>query len=302
MAASKQRSAWHPANWAPLPAIGVLRLLALLPYPALMAVGRWLGRRLQAFATRRRHIAEINLALCFPERSDDERRRLLTAHFESLGMGLMEVGLTWWYSHQRFEALVEVDGSEHLAPAFAAGHGVIFFTGHFTSLEVSGRVLSRLAPALPMYRPNNNPLLEAIMVHHRERGVERTIPRDDVRLMLRTLRANKGVWFAPDQNYGLKHSVFADFFGVPAACNTSTSRFAGMTGARVVPFVVLRRPQGGYLMRIQPALVDFPGDDVRHDTQRLNDILEGWVREAPEQYNWIHRRFKDRPNGEPRFY
>jgi KDO2-lipid IV(A) lauroyltransferase len=120
--------------------------------------------------------------------------------------------------------------------------------------------------------------------------------------MIRTLRANQGVWFAPDQNYGLKNSVFADFFGVAAATNTSTSRFAELTGASVVPFVVLRRPQGGYRMRIEPALKDFPTADPLKDTVRLNAILERWAREAPEQYNWLHRRFKDRPGDEPRFY
>lgn len=302
LAAPNQHTLLNPAGWWPHLAIGLLRLLSLLPHRPLMAVGRWLGRRVQQFAARRVEIARINLGLCFPELDDARRERLLTAHFEALGMGLMDFAVAWWWPDRRLDPLVQIDGAEHLQPAFDAGQGVIFFTGHFTSLEMSGRLLSRLAPALPMYRPNNNPAIEAIMVANRERHVERTIPRDDVRLMLRSLRANKGVWFAPDQNYGLKHSVFADFFAVPAATNTSTSRFAAMTGARVMPFVVLRRAGGGYRMVIEPALADFPSDDVRHDTQRLNDILERWAREAPEQYNWIHRRFKDRPDDGPRFY
>ena len=244
----------------------------------------------------------INLALCFPDASPAERDRLLRRHFEAVGMGLMDFAVAWWWSDRRMRPLVTIDGSEHLEPAFAKGKGVIFFTGHFTSLEMSGRLLSGLAPALPMYRPNENPVIERLMVKNRELHVERTIPRDDVRLMIRTLRANKGVWFAPDQNYGLKHSVFANFFGVPAATNTSTSRFAGLTGASVVPFIVLRRPEGGYRMCIQPALEDFPTENPQQDTQRLNDIIERWAREAPEQYNWLHRRFKDRPGDEKRFY
>ena len=140
------------------------------------------------------------------------------------------------------------------------------------------------------------------MVRNRERHVEQTIPRQDVRLMIRTLKQGKGVWFAPDQNFGAKGHVFAPFFGVPTSSNTSLSRFAGMTGAAVVPFVVLRKPSGGYLMKIKPALQGFPSDDDVVDATRYNAIIEDWVREAPEQYNWIHRRFKKRPPGEPSAY
>lgn len=293
---------YQPAVWAPGIGAVLLRGVSTLPYGPLMATGRWLGRRLQQFAKRRERIARINLELCFPEYPAKEREQLLRQHFESVGMGLMDFAVAWWWSDEKLYPLVEIEGSEHLEAAFKPGKGVIFFSGHFTSLEMSGRLLIRLAPALPMYRPNENPAIDAWINTNRERHVEKTIPRDDVRLMIRTLRANQGVWFAPDQNYGLKNSVFADFFGVAAATNTSTSRFARLTGASVVPFVVLRRPQGGYRMRIEPALQDFPTADPLKDTVRLNAILERWAREAPEQYNWLHRRFKDRPGDEPRFY
>jgi KDO2-lipid IV(A) lauroyltransferase len=164
-------------------------------------------------------------------------------------------------------------------------------------------VLKDLAPVLPMYRPHRNPAVEHAMVRNRERHVEQVIPRDDVRLMVRTLRANKGVWFAPDQNFGHKNSLFSPFFGIPAATNTATSRFAAMTGARVVPFVVLRRQdRPGYDLYIEPPLENFPDADPQRDTDRINVIFEGWIRRAPAQYLWSHRRFKDRPPGETRFY
>ena len=198
--------------------------------------------------------------------------------------------------------MAEISGREHLEQAMANGKGAIFLTAHFTSIEISGRLLADMCPALPMYRPNNNALLEWVMVRNRERHVEQTIPRQDVRLMIRTLKQGKGVWFAPDQNFGAKGHVFAPFFGVPTSSNTSLSRFAGMTGAAVVPFVVLRKPSGGYLMKIKPALQGFPSDDDVVDATRYNAIIEDWVREAPEQYNWIHRRFKKRPPGEPSAY
>jgi KDO2-lipid IV(A) lauroyltransferase len=293
---------YQPAAWGPRLGFALLRLVSLLPAGPLMAVGRFVGRLFQRLARRRERIARINLGLCFPEMPEAERERLLRRHFEAVGMGLMTFAIAWWWPDRRLDPRVRIEGREHLQAAFDHGRGVIFFTGHFTSLEMSGRLLSRLAPALPMYRPNENPVIDRIIVSNRERHVERTIPRDDVRLMIRTLRANKGVWFAPDQNYGLKNSVFADFFGISAATNTSTSRFAELTGARVVPFVVLARPGGGFDMQIQAPLDDFPSKDPQRDTERLNDIIEAWAREAPEQYNWLHRRFKDRPGDEKRFY
>jgi KDO2-lipid IV(A) lauroyltransferase len=153
-----------------------------------------------------------------------------------------------------------------------------------------------------MYRPSNNPLLEKLMVMNREGAVEQVIPRQDVRLMLRTLKDGKGVWFAPDQNFGAKGSVFAPFFGIAASSNTSLGRFAEMTGAAIIPFVVFRRPEGGYRMVVKAALDNYPSEDPVADATRYNELVERWIRAAPAQYNWIHRRFKKRPEGEPPIY
>lgn len=296
------RPFYHPATWGPHVAFGLLRLLAWLPYRPLMALGRLLGRLARPLVTRRANIARINLELCFPALDAASRERLLREQFEAIGMGLMEIAMAWWWSERRLRPLVTVEGAEHIAPAYERGKGVIFFTGHFTSLELGGRLLINQSPVLPMLRPHGNPVVEGILARNRRRHVERIILRDNVRLMIRSLRANKGVWFAPDQNYGLKHSVFADFFGIPAATITSTSRFAAATGASVVPFVATRRAGGGYRLVIEPMLEDFPSADAQADTQRLNHILERWAREVPAQYFWVHRRFKDRPGDAPRFY
>jgi KDO2-lipid IV(A) lauroyltransferase len=213
----------------------------------------------------------------------------------------MDFAIAWWWPDRRLYPLVEIDGREHIDAALGRGSGVIFLTAHLTSIEISGRLLADICTALPMYRPNANPLLERIMVKNRERHVERTIPRDDVRLMLRTLKDGKGVWFAPDQNFGAKGRVFVPFFGIPAASNTSLSRFARMTGAAVVPFVVFRRA-GGWRMLVEPPLEPFPSGDDAADVARYNALTERWVRQAPEQYNWLHRRFKRRPPGEEPIY
>ncbi len=293
-----------PRFWPVWLGMGLLRCLALVPYRPLMALGRGLGRLAARLVQRRRRIAAINLELCFPTMDPAERELLLRRHGESLGMGLMEIALAWWAPAARIDRLLQVEGLEYLEQAFQGGRGVILLTAHFTSVELSGRLLARLAPITPLYRPNENPLIERIMVRIRERGLgQRIIPREDARLMIRTLKANKGVWFAPDQNFGHKGSVFSPFFGVPAATNTATTRFARMTGAPVLPFVALRRDDGsGYDLRIEPPLTGCPTDDLQADTDRVNGLIESWVRLAPAQYFWAHRRFKDRPPGEERFY
>ena len=294
---------YHPKYWPVWFGFGLLRFVSLLPWGSMMAIGRFLGRLTQRLLPKRVKIADINLALCFPELSKQQKEKLLRQHYESLGMGVMDMCFAWWASDRQVEAITEIHGAENIAPAFAPGKGVVFLTAHFTSIEISGRLLSGLAPVLPMYRRNENPAIEHLVVKNRERHVERTIPRDDARLMLRTLKANKGVWFAPDQNFGQKNSVFSTLFGIPAATNTSTSRFAEMTGATVVPFVVFRRQdRPGYDLYIHPALKGFPSGDVQQDTDRINAIIEDWMRHAPAQYLWSHRRFKDLPDGGKRDY
>jgi KDO2-lipid IV(A) lauroyltransferase len=293
---------WYPHYWPTWLGIGLLRLVALLPYTWMMRIGRVLGRLGRRLAGRRNHYVETNLRLCFPDMAEAARDALATRHFEAVGMAIMDFAIAWWWSDRRLYRLVEIEGRENIESAMSRGKGVIFLTAHFTSIEISGRLLADICPALPMYRPSNNPLLENIMIANRQRHVERTIPRSDVRLMLRTLQQGKGVWFAPDQNFGAKGGVFAPFFGIPASSNTSLSRFAEMTGAAVVPFVVFRRPAGGYRMVVEPALSAFPSGDATADAAMYNAITERWVRHAPEQYNWLHRRFKKRPAGEAPLY
>ena len=290
-----------PTYWPTWLLILLMRTAAFLPYRPMMALGRTLGRTIVGGLRLRADVVATNLRLCFPELDERSRTDLARRHSEALGMAMMDFAIAWWWPRRRLDRWVEIEGREHIRQAMSQG-GVILLTAHFTSIEISGRLLAGMFPVLPMYRPNNNALLEYLMVRNRERHVEKTIPRRDVRLMVRTLKAGKGVWFAPDQNFGAKGHVFAPFFGVPAASNTSLSRFAKMTGASVVPFVVFRRPEGGYRLVVEPALQDFPSDDPRQDATTYNAIVERWVREAPEQYNWVHRRFKKRPTGEPRIY
>lgn len=256
-------------------------------------------------AKRRRTIAQINIALCYPLISETERHRLVVKHFESLGKALFETALSWWGNPTRLRSLVKIDGMEHLRAAVEQGHGVILLGAHYTTLEISGAFMGVACdiPIVSVYRPHENALLNATILSGRERLSGTILPRNEIKTMIRTLQQNKVVWFASDQNFGHKSSVFAPFFGVPAATNTSPARLAKLSGAVVMPFASRRLADNrGYCITILPPLSDFPSQDLIADITRVNATIEKGLQLCPEQYIWVHRRFKDRPPNSPDVY
>ena len=289
-----------PRFWPTWLMFGALWLVTRLPFGWQMATGSLIGALALRLAGRRRHIAAVNLRLCFPGQSEDERRRLLKAHFDALGKGVVETALAWWGRSAPLQDRVRVVGLQHLQAARATGRGVILLSAHFTTLELGGRLLALQTPFHVLYRQHKNPLFEAVMQRARRRRFERAIARDDTRALLASLKAGMPVWYAPDQNHAGPQAVFVPFFGVPASTLTATARLARLSGAPVVPFFQARLPgSAGYLLVLCPALEDFPGADIEQDTARINQLLESVIREIPEQYLWVHRRFKTRPSGEP---
>ena len=293
-----------PRYWAAWSSLIGLRLLSLLPYGLLVAVGRLLGRILYRVSPDRREIARVNLRLCFPQMPDHERERLLRANFESLGIAVCETAMAFFWSDRRLAPLSQIEGLEYLQQALARGKGVILLTCHMTHLEVSGHLLALHQTISLMYREHKNPLMDQAIRESRAARAHDTVERNDVRTMIRELRRGHAVWYAPDQNYGgTTQVVFVPFFGVPALTVTTTARLAQMTGAMVVPFFPVRLHDGsGYRIRLFPALGDFPTGDEVSDTLRINQMVEQAILEAPEQYLWVHRRFKTRPKGEARIY
>lgn len=281
-----------PRYWPTWLGIGLMRVLVVLPLGWQRALGKGLGRLACRWLRRRRHIAATNLALCFPELDERERKALLRRHFESLGQGVFETAFTWWAPDRRLAGLAVIEGLPHLQRALAAGRGAILLSAHFTTLEIGCRLLLQEQPFHPMYRRHENPLFEEIMRASRERLSDKPIRRDDVRSLLRSLRDGHAVWYAPDQAYRGKHAAPVAFFGVPAATNLATSRLARSSGAPVLPFFSLRLPDGRYRLLIEPPLENFPGERPEEDAARMNRIIEAAVRQAPEQYLWVHRRFK----------
>lgn len=281
----------------------LLRLCAPLPYPILMTLGRGLGTCVRYLPIGFVRVARRNLELCLPELNARERERLLLRHFQSVGMGLFELGLSWWGSRKRVFKLTVVDGMEHLEAALAKGKGAILLSAHFTTLEVGGWALAARRPLNIMYRPTRNAVMAHFLARNRTRRTRRAIRRDDVRTLVTALKANEPVWYAPDQSYRNKGAATVPFFGIPAATHTATSRLAKLTGAAVLPYFPERLPHHrGYRMVIGPALEDFPGDDPAADALRYNHLLEAQIRKIPEQYLWIHRRFKGLEPGYPDHY
>jgi KDO2-lipid IV(A) lauroyltransferase len=289
----------HPRFWPTWLMFFLLWLVTRLPFSLQMLSGRLIGRIAYLTARRRRHIAAINIGLCFPQLDTRSQAALVKAHFLALGQGVVETALCWWGREKQLRDKYLLIGEEHLYSAHAAGKGVILLSAHFTTLELGGRLLALRQPFHVLYRQHRNPLFETVMQRARARRFETAIPRDDTRGLLKCLKDNGAVWYAPDQNHGGSQSLFAPFFGIQASTLTTTSRLARISGAAVVPFLQTRLPRDqGYLLILCPALGDFPGDDLQADATRINGLIEDAIREMPEQYLWVHRRFKTRPADE----
>ncbi|ACO79659.1 lipid A biosynthesis lauroyl acyltransferase [Azotobacter vinelandii CA] len=295
----------HPRFWGLWLALGLFWLVAQLPYAWLLRLGRWLGALTYRLAGSRRRIARRNLELCFPELSADERERLLRENFASMGIAFFEMAISWWWPRRRLARLAHVEGLEHLQRAQAEGRGVILMALHFTTLEIGAALLGQRQTIDGMYREHDNPVFDYVQRCGRERhNADATaIEREDIRAMLKVLRAGRAIWYAPDQDYGRKQSIFVPLFGIPAATVTATTKFARLGKALVMPFIQTRLADGsGYRLAVHPPLEDFPGESEEADCLRINRWVEQAVRRQPEQYLWAHRRFKSRPDGEPGLY
>ncbi len=280
-----------------------MRLVGRLSYPNVLRLGKWLGLFMLKVATSRRNIATRNLELCFPELDDAQRQKLLRENFISTGRGLTETAWIWNNDSQRLNEVSQIHGLENLKRAQESGSGILLLCFHLTSLEIGGTSLAHHVPIAAMYRQNRNPDFEKAMTIGRERHVTRMIEREDVRSMLKALKSGEIVWYGADQDYGAKHSVFADFFGIKAATINATSRFTKMTKARLVPMTHYRDLKSNTIhVQIHPEIEGFAEFDELQAAQAVNQFLENYLREHPEDYMWLHRRFKTRPEGEPSLY
>lgn len=292
----------HPKYWAIWAGLGLLRLLAFTPYSWKQPVGKALGNLMYWLAPKRRRLAKANIALCFGDKTETERQTLLTQHFESLGIGLMEMGMVWWGQHKRdhdhaFErSLVRFIGKEHLLNAQAQNKGVLILAPHFTTLEVTGLFISFLTHYHAVYRPHDNELMDYLIAKGRSIQFSNgdqvePVSNANTRQMLKVLKAGQSLTILPDQRYRAKGHVEVPFFGHNAKSNPATSKIAKLTGCLVVPTFTRRLDDGHYEVEFLPALDNFPSGDDYADTLRLHQLYETEIRRNPAQYLWVHNRW-----------
>jgi len=288
-----------------LPTVGLLWLLHFLPLAAIAASGRQLGRVLYALGERRRRVVQVNLALCFPELDAARREQLAKAHFQALARSLLERSLFWWSSRKRLSQLIRVEGEEKIHALRAAGQPVILLAPHFVGLDAGGVAIAMRFDSVSIYAAQSNPLFNRLLLKGRRRfGDQLLLSRQDgARATIKAMKSGRPLYYLPDLNARRRDSIFVPFFGVQAATISGLSRLAKAAGAAVVPCVTEMLPgDWGYRVVIGDPWPDFPTADVEADTARMNAWIEAAVRTMPEQYYWVHRRFKTRPEGEARPY
>ncbi len=285
------------ADWPVAFALGLLKLLSRVPFPLNIRIGKRFGALLYRIPSRRKRIVLTNLKLCFPELSEPERQAFCKQVIENYGAGMVETAMAWWADKERLYKLVDIEGLELLEAAQQQGKGVLLLGAHFTTLDLGAAFAAKYFDYSLVYKPQRNEYFDRAMANGRRRHATTNIKKTELRKLIKTIRDGNIVWYAPDQDDGMKNSVFAPFFGQQAATLTATANLARLTGAPVLMFGQHRnKDDSGYVMRITGPLNNFPSGDEVADASAVNKLIEDAVRHTPTQYYWFHRRFKTQPD------
>ena len=285
-----------PKYWPTWFGLAALRLINQLPFGLQLKIGAVLGSVIKTLASKRRHVADVNIQLCFPQLSDSEQAKLVGETFKNNGIGIIETAMAWWSDRESFRTKVSIEGKEHLDLALSEGKGVILLGAHYSTLDLGGLLFSLFYPLHTMYRPHNNPLMDKVITKGRLRSIDTMIDRSDFRSVLKALKRNEIVWYAPDQDFGPKNSVYAPFFGVSAATTPATAKLAKLSKSPVILLSHHREPDGTYTLRLHPRIEHFPLESDVDSATRINQEIEKGINYQPSQYMWVHRRFKTHPN------
>lgn len=292
-----------PRYWPTWLAVGFFWLLAHLPWALQRRLGAAIGWLVYRVVPQRVDDTRINLRLCFPEKSEEEREAMVRDIFRNAGLGIFETLNAWFRGVDHFRGKAEFEGVEHFKAAEAQGRGVLLIGAHYSTLDLNATLAAQHIKVDCVYRPQKNPVMDFVMGWGRRSSQGRMISHRDMRELLRAFKEKRNVWYAIDQDYGRQHAVFAPFFGIPAATLNTASRFARINQAPVL-FIGVQRLGDAQHYRVifTPVLNNFPSDDDLADATRVNAELEKLIRLAPMQYMWFHRRFKSRPPGEAFLY
>ena len=281
----------------------ILWLVHFLPFRVIVVLGNVTGSLLYLLATERRRVGEINLKLCFPQMNAGERNRLMRDHFRMFARSLIERSILWWSSAEKISNLIRVEGIEHFEAT--RGQPAILLTPHFVGMDAGGQWVAQHTDTVCMYANQKNVYLTRLLLKKRARFRNQRLysRQQGLRPIIKGMRAGMPFIYPPDQDQGVKDGVFVPFFGIPAATMTSVSRIAQKTGAKVVPSITRVLPGGaGYVLTFYPAWENYPSGDEIADARRMNEFIEQRILEMPEQYFWLHKRFKNRPEGEQKYY
>lgn len=281
--------------------MGVLWLITRLPYSWLMALGRSVGKLAFYSMKSRRKVCQTNIDLCFPEKTEKEREVLVWDTFVSYGQGLVETAYSWFGDIEKLSDRIFYKGFEHLERAREQGENILLVGGHFAILDLAGGLLARKVDFHVVQRNHDNPLFNLFMTRARKKAAQSCVARKDIRSMIKIIKRGEILWYAPDQDYGKKNSVFVPFFNIQTATITGTSRLAKLSNATVIPILYSRDDENNYHVELFAPL-PMPSGDDESDAISVNSWLEAQARKHPEQYLWLHKRFKSRPNGEKSFY
>lgn len=282
----------------------VLFLLWCLRWPsprAVAALGRGLGNTL--FHWGRKRVTLINLSASFPEKTDQEREAIGRGVFQNLGRATLELGRLWYAPIDVALAHTQLR-DRHFMDEWYGKKPIIVLAPHFVGLDIGGARFSHEYPdAFSMYSEQKNKVFDRALRRARKRFSDATLitRQQGLRPVLKALKDKKPFYYLPDMDFGTKDAVFVGFFGIKTATVTALSRLAAISGAKVIPLVT-RQTDDGYEVRFYPAWESFPSGDTAADARRMNAFLEERIREMPDQYFWVHKRFKTRPPGEANFY
>ena len=297
----KNKKFLHPKFYPTWILILLMKISIHLPYKLQIKLGKVLGKFLFYIASSRRKIAEKNLSLCFPDKNKLQINFLLKKNFEEIGISFFETANAYFAPNQKIKEKLIVKNEKYLQEAIDNDKSIILLASHFLSLMLGSRALLLKYGIANIYRPQNNQLFDEIMRSSFVKNGAVMIKTKDTRSMLKAIKSKTPIWYAPDQDLGPKNTIFAPFFNITTATVSATSRLAKNSNTVVIPYH-FNRQKDNYIMEFLKPLRSYPTKDPIKDVSKTNAILEKQILKYPDQYLWIHKRFKTRPDGETGYY